>query len=109
MLDGSFDSRGGKRTSFVKSSRMFGFNGMSIYTVPAIQHSSPCRTSRTRSTRRACSPAIYSRKLILLKPVNPRGNKKYLTVRPSQAAPATCSTAGFSLAKRKKYMSPYCC
>ena len=41
------------------SSRMFGFSAISIYTVPTTQHSSPCRTSSTLSTRLAFSPAIF--------------------------------------------------
>lgn len=32
-----------------------------------------------------------------------------LTMRPSHASVATCSTAGFNFASRKKYMSSYCC
>lgn len=37
-------------TSFEISSNTFGFNGISMYTVPTTQHNSPCRTSSTRST-----------------------------------------------------------
>lgn len=34
---------------------------------------------------------------------------KTLTLNPSHAPVATCSTAGFKRASRRKYMSSYCC
>jgi len=75
-------------TSFEISSKILGFNGISIYIVPATQHNSPCLTSSTRSTRLTVSPAIW---------------------KPSQASAAIFSTAGLSFVKRKKYRSAYCC
>lgn len=46
-----------ERTSFDRSSSTLGFSVISMYTVPTTQHSSPCRTSSTRSTYFALSPA----------------------------------------------------
>lgn len=39
-----------ERASLDMSSKMFGFMPISMYTVPIIQQSSPCLTSKTRST-----------------------------------------------------------
>ena len=48
------------RTSLARSSRMLGFKGMSLNTVPVTQHNSPCLTSSTRSTCWTFSPAIWT-------------------------------------------------